>query len=602
MTKPKGGTPDNNTTINKTFIKFRTILIVGGLILVAYLPLLELGNGLSMVQSLTTSSLSGRSVVVEQQETDVHYHNNIYDNTTTHLQQNASQQPIIKPRPQQEAESDFLVDDDGFPQGILSEKSQAHFFQPFRDKIDAMDLEDRCRRFQFTKKAPPHYSNTTTPRRIFYGSLIANEPWEVLEIVATEMRDIFTGMVFVESNRTQNFYARNVSRTHNPRHLARLQEMFGVDQLQIRPYVNEDATVVNLLREHAQRQEILRGWKELGMLPDDVGYIADVDETFSRDFLRAIQYCPYVEALDYESHHCWNIKTKMIGSTRVFETSPECVTQGRSWFHPDLILGACIEEIGNPDHNIVAPRDGFRRQEGYGRDCDSNPHKWEDVYGKLPKHDNAITNDNGNAIHKNLKHPLWSAGDFRAQCGGRMYEHQVDRNPLHKNNKTHSKFTAFHLHNFFVDFQATRHKYRTYGHPRKTAMTDRLEVVAEDLKLMVRCVLDQTDGTNERSKTLAEDVETQHRVRIRGGLNATLAPWPIYFQDATYRRRKHLAIKRAVLQDEHDRLKRLQLTEPELELEELTQALREAKRKVYDHEKRIERLKKQHKDLRNADG
>jgi len=122
MTTPKGGIPDNNTTINKTVIKFRTILIVGGLILVAYLPLLELGNGLSMVQSLTTSSLSGRSVVVEQQETDVHYHNNIYDNTTTHLQQNASQQPIIKPRPQQEAESDFLVDDDGFPQGILSEK------------------------------------------------------------------------------------------------------------------------------------------------------------------------------------------------------------------------------------------------------------------------------------------------------------------------------------------------------------------------------------------------------------------------------------------------------------------------------------------------
>ena len=36
----------------------------------------------------------------------------------------------------------------------------------------------------------------------------------------------------------------------------------------------------------------------------------------------------------------------------VFEGSPECMTVTRDWMHPDLILGKCIEGIGDDEFKL----------------------------------------------------------------------------------------------------------------------------------------------------------------------------------------------------------------------------------------------------------
>jgi hypothetical protein len=63
--------------------------------------------------------------------------------------------------------------------------------------------------------------------------------------------------------------------------------------------------------------------------------------------LRAVQVCDGIDQLEYHKHHCAHEGVKMISNTRVFQGSPECVSEGQSWFHPDIIIGACIEGIGS---------------------------------------------------------------------------------------------------------------------------------------------------------------------------------------------------------------------------------------------------------------
>jgi hypothetical protein len=140
---------------------------------------------------------------------------------------------------------------------------------------------------------------TQSRRRLFLGANIATEPWEVIEVIGTEGYGLFSGIVYVEGNRTQNFTPRRVRRLqHGPI----LAQIFGVptSSVQVRLHVNEDEHSRGLVRENIQRLDIVRGWKELGMTRDDVGIVADVDETFSRDFMLAMQHCDGIKTLEYD--------------------------------------------------------------------------------------------------------------------------------------------------------------------------------------------------------------------------------------------------------------------------------------------------------------
>lgn len=162
------------------------------------------------------------------------------------------------------------------------------------------------------------------------------------------------------------------------------------------------------------------------MTEDDVGYIGDADETFSRDFLRAVQVCPNVEFLDHHGHRCHLDKARMIAASRVFESFPDCISKGRTWHHPSMVVGACIELIGNATLHPLAPRvDQFLRAPGFGDTC---------------KNESFRSTTDGNF-------PLCSAADFRRMCGGAM---------LRKRDRGRTEYTGYHFHNFFAKFGQLR--------------------------------------------------------------------------------------------------------------------------------------------------
>lgn len=414
-------------------VNLKPVMIWATLLLLVYLPLVQIMN-----RSLLGHDFNFKLDVQSEPDFEERLESELANEEehSSQQRQHLRNQNTRDEEKEEDEDHDAGYDEGGFPYGVLSQKPDS-FFKELQDEIDNDSLEARCHRYGFAMTPPNNKTLPKLPRRIFFGSLLAEEPWELLQITATETYGIFEAMVFVEGNRTQMFYPREFKRT-NKKHTTKMQNMFGMNpgRLQIRQYVNENPNQDWLWREHLQRQEILRGWKDLGMTHDDIGYITDADETFSRDFLRAVQQCPYVEAMDYESHKCLNAKAKIVGATQVFETSPTCVTEGRAWFHPDMIIGACVEEIGDSNVHPIAPRrDGYVRADGWGHDC--NTAEWERSFGKLPNRD---------------FHPLFSAGDFRSNCGGHCYEAKKGLN--------RTRYSAFHFHNFFAKFESTRRKVR----------------------------------------------------------------------------------------------------------------------------------------------
>jgi Glycosyltransferase family 17 len=258
--------------------------------------------------------------------------------------------------------------------GILSNQNVA-FFRQLQQEIDDRDPAQRCREYGWQYNPSKHIH-----RRIFFGALIADETWELLDIISTETYGIFTGAVFVESNRTHIFTPRPFRHLHDT---DPLQQMFHTT-VQIRTFTPQDEwdRSLDAHYEDAQRQEILHGWKELGMRPDDVGLLSDTDELFTRDFLRAVQTCDEVPYFTYNNgnsdgtttetnesrvtgHSCQLNRAKLQGTSQTFESSPECVTQDSWWYHPDMILGHCIDYIG--DHPLAPRAPGsMRRAAGFG--------------------------------------------------------------------------------------------------------------------------------------------------------------------------------------------------------------------------------------------
>ena len=82
--------------------------------------------------------------------------------------------------------------------------------------------------------------------------------------------------------------------------------------------------------QHTQRQGILERWKRNGMRPDDLGLLADADELFSRDFLRAVQICDMPQLKPNQG--CKD--AKIVASTLIYEASPECIVSNEKIWQP----------------------------------------------------------------------------------------------------------------------------------------------------------------------------------------------------------------------------------------------------------------------------
>ncbi|KAL7528321.1 hypothetical protein ACHAXR_002379, partial [Thalassiosira sp. AJA248-18] len=345
------------------------------------------------------------------------------------------------------------------------------------EEIDIEKEKQRCASYNFD--FPTHNENTPIKRRrIFMGALIATDSLEVLRAVGTEARGIYHSVSYIESNvapghlvpRKWTYLDKNNSTSQR---LRQLYQFFGNQtRVSVDYYITNRTEELHdtILHELLQKEGINERWKMNGMRPDDIAIIADADETFTRDFLRALQICD-VPAFR-RNQDCR--APKYIGSTMVLESSSECITKQRRWHHPgayiivsfiiicwceskfvlassqtyfllcrgreDAMLGECVDQIGNealhpPTERNWKPK-GFtsyhgHRAKGYGRE------------GKF---------DEYRKLHKDDEYPLWTASDIRVGTGGKMIS-KKDTSP-----------TGYHFHNFFTSAQEIHTKYLTYGH------------------------------------------------------------------------------------------------------------------------------------------
>jgi hypothetical protein len=70
--------------------------------------------------------------------------------------------------------------------------------------VDIHTEKERCDKYNL------QYNNRTTRRRIFWGSLVADDSWHVIGIAAMEAYGIFDTVALVESNTTQMLYPRKI--------------------------------------------------------------------------------------------------------------------------------------------------------------------------------------------------------------------------------------------------------------------------------------------------------------------------------------------------------------------------------------------------------
>lgn len=382
--------------------------------------------------------------------------------------------------------------------------------QQIFNEIDQEDPVTKCARYGWEYNP----RQNAVPRRIFFGSLIADDSLDTIKIHATEAYDIYHSMSFVESNLTQSSTPRPLLYTDGSPRLAFLQSgIFGSStSVYMDFFFNGTLEFSPLLRERIQREVIIMRWKASGMKPHDIGIIADIDETFSRDVLRAVQVCDVPTLRPNQDCH----EPKLVAETLIFESSPECIQKGRRWVHPDLILGECILGIANSSGHPAAVRqvgDMGLRAIGYGR--------------KGPRDYWRIDNSTG-------KYPLWNAADFRETDGGPYIEWKG----LREQGGPAAYVTGFHFHNFFHDLRTMRNKYHTYGHAMANAMSQPLGKMWPDIDVMVRCV----HGMEPSNTSLIRG--------FLGGYEDIHGPKPIFFQNETYRLLRHAAVRRMVLEDE----------------------------------------------------
>ncbi|KAL7534327.1 hypothetical protein ACHAXR_007929 [Thalassiosira sp. AJA248-18] len=386
------------------------------------------------------------------------------------------------------------------------------------DEIDPEFDAERCRRYFSYQNYTKNFSDykARKRRRVFLGSLIADDSWHSLGAIAMETYGVYTAVAFVESNRTQMGTPRKLRFVNGTAEHKILVEsnIFGPNTPVLMDYFayegDIDAIGGGLIREHMQRNLIINLWKKAGMTPDDVGVLTDADETLTRDFLRAVQTCDMPE-LNPETQNCHT--AKVIVASMVFEGSPECMTVTRKWMHPDVILGKCIEGIGDDEFKL----DDSQRQRQFA---------WR-------KKEYTLKHGNYSGWPKEKKtYPLWNPADFRRDQGGhKIYFEDVDYLPFRMGH------TGYHFHNYFETTQQLRKKYMTYGHPIREAENMTVDTMHPDLDLMVDCVLGRSTAENKHNTLSTRLEEFEGRIPIAYGIDG-------------YTMARHMELKAILMNDE----------------------------------------------------
>ena len=154
---------------------------------------------------------------------------------------------------------------------------------------------------------------------------------EILQAVGLEMFNIFHTVSFIESNVTHSLSPRKMRFYDSEKpsqHLYQIYQYFGPKtKVSVDYYSNHMKGGYDLLRDFIQREGNNYRWAFNGMKEDDVAVVGDTDETFTRDFLRALQICDIPQFKP--GNDCRFPKIR--ASAGVFESTPECYTKNRRW-------------------------------------------------------------------------------------------------------------------------------------------------------------------------------------------------------------------------------------------------------------------------------
>ena len=384
-------------------------------------------------------------------------------------------------------------------------------YQAEHDRIDQENSTEKCGRYGLKP-----YDGS--PRHIFFGALVADENWEVFRMHAIEVYDIYHVAVFIEANTTFMATPRKLRfKDSEERDLLVASGMFGPNTIVYVDYWLDDwQELKSMNRESEQRNTIIKVWKAAGMQPDDVALVADMDEVFSRDFLRAVQICDFPELRPGQSCQ----KAKICPLTTFFEGSPYCIKK-RQWFHPDIIGGQCVEGIGDPTERVT-PLRNFKRQ--YGERHKSYGRYNLDLY---PEN-----------FHKSGRYPLFNGNDIRMVQGDRGMPYTFINRPGHR--KTAAYGVAYHFHNWFTDLKVLRNKYMTYSHSKSNIMAKTLSEAGGDLDIFVRCA---RGINNEANPFNWSEHYYEQGWSIKG-------PRPIFFLNTTYTHERHKLVQKMLVDDE----------------------------------------------------
>jgi len=392
-------------------------------------------------------------------------------------------------------------------------------FQDEYDKIDGDNDADRCKRYGYTYNA----AMAKTPRRLFFGTMIADEHWDVFLAHATEAYDVYHVVALVESNTTHMATPRTMRFHEGSPAWKKLMEekLFGKNtNIFVDYWLEDEKELLEMNRECTQRVSIVDRWVKEGMTEHDVGIMADIDEVFSRDFLRAAQVCDIPQFAPGQTCQ----KPKLVAATISFESSPECIKH-KPWFHPDMVSGQCIEGVGDSTERII-PKRAFKRKYG----------------ARTKEYGGQSVEDFSEEIRKSGRFPLYNGADMRINPGDSGEPGHWRDKPGSYNGKQEEIWgIAYHFHNFFDSLQVLRSKYRYFAHPDHLAFKKHLGQLEYDLDVLVRCVKKLPIQAHRSPET---------RGVFSGGYTGTVGNKPIFFLNATYRQQRHEQITRLVMEDE----------------------------------------------------
>lgn len=416
-------------------------------------------------------------------------------------------------------------------------------FKKEQNRID-YEIDDNARCAQYGVEALPE--DQKNKRRIFFGSMLADENPEVIMAHAIEVYDKYHVVTLVESNTTHFATPREMNYAEGSMNARALVEgeLFGEASKTkvVIDYWMEDIPKLRYMdREVEQRNTIWKNWVSHGMTQGDVGIMADFDEVVSRDFLNAIHVCDFPKLRYIEDERPLCQTPKMILSSMQFEASPLCIKRSE-WYHPDVILGNCVLGVGDPAGRVTPARShyhdgaidmGARKSEWGSNDYKSYP---EDVID-------------------NKRFPLWDGRDIRGVngSGDPLMKHKNAMEMGHGKTAVYS--AAYHFHNWFDDMEVLRNKYATYGHAHPPSRTMKLSNIQNDVDMAVRCgrglgnKVPQEIGEMPKDKYLYYE-ENKLLAEGSSGMFSMSGNRPIFFQNRTYVEQRHALLNEIIRTDE----------------------------------------------------